>query len=98
MKTSVAIGTIWVCLCCLFAREGDGDGCDGNGGCAGDPWAEIPDGYTVTLGMFREEHADGCKEGDECDCERRTFSWRPCEGCGSSLGGERQAYTLWQEP
>lgn len=32
---------------------------------------------------------------DECDCEHDSFSWRHCEGCGSSLGGERHAYTYW---
>ncbi len=95
-----SLGTVWVCDCCLFAREGDGDGCDGNGGCQGEPWKSIADGHSVTFGMFSEEHACGREDGatvEECDCERRTFSWSSCEGCGSGLGGSRHAYTLWAD-
>lgn len=95
MSKTVPVGTLWVCTCCLFAREGDGDGCDGNGGCEGNPWAELADTDEVTLGLTFEEHS--CEPGaEECDCERKEFSWSSCDGCGSSLGGHRQAYTLWQ--
>jgi hypothetical protein len=97
MAIGTIIRTLWVCQCCLFAREGDGDGCDGNGGCAGDPWrllTEAGPGYSVTAGMLREEHE--CPEdADECDCETRSFSWSPCDGCGSPLGGARYAYAFW---
>lgn len=27
----------------------------------------------------------------DCDCERDEFSWRPCDVCGSRLGGSRDA-------
>jgi len=99
----------WVCDCCLFAREGDGDGCDGNGGCAGKPWARLIAGqaesrdsgheYTVTYGLLAEEHSCGWDGGpkDDCDCERRDFVTRSCDGCGSPEHGTRHAYTLWFE-
>lgn len=99
MSTTSA-STIWVCDCCLFAREGDGDGCDGNGGCEGTPWSSIPDGYHVSCGLFAEEHSCGWTgepKDFDCDCERREFSWSACEGCGSNLGGSRHAYGLWQD-
>ena len=28
-------------------------------------------------------------------CEDIDFSWTSCEGCGSTLGGSRHAYTAW---
>lgn len=63
------------------------------------------DASTVTLGrMFGE---DGCEhtsdawradaavqEAHAAECERDTFSWRPCDVCGSTLGGERHAVTF----
>jgi hypothetical protein len=94
--TSEVIGTIWVRLDCLFAREGDGSPDPPDR----DPWGEISTGYSVTLGMLAAEHACGRQNGEdveECDCEITTFSWSHCEGCGSTLGGERHAYTLWKE-
>lgn len=52
-------------------------------------------GYTITLGMLREEHScDGTS--DECDCEVTSFSWSPCDVCGSNLGGERHAVSFWK--
>lgn len=34
----------------------------------------------------------------ECnlECEVNGFSWQPCEGCGSTLGGDRDAVTVWE--
>lgn len=35
---------------------------------------------------------DGSWNGeDDCYCERDEFSWRPCDVCGSHLGGSRDA-------
>lgn len=33
--------------------------------------------------------SDDVRTGTACD--EGSFSWRPCEGCGSSLGGQRYA-------
>ena len=35
--------------------------------------------------------------GSECDCETMSFSWSPCDVCGSNLGGERSAVSFWEE-
>jgi hypothetical protein len=32
-------------------------------------------------------------DDDDCGCERREFSWSRCDGCGSHLGGAREALT-----
>ena len=57
-------------------------------------------GDEITAGMLAEHHADGCPNhpewsGADCDCEHDTFSWSPCAGCGSNLGGDRYAVTAW---
>ena len=60
-------------------------------------------GYNLTLGMLREEHScvddagqTEADRGGECDCEVNTFSWSPCDVCGSNLGGERHAVSFWK--
>lgn len=57
--------------------------------------------YDVSMGG---EHADGCPNGpdsptrgeQDCDCEIIPFSDTPCEGCGSTLHGERHAFTVFK--
>ena len=34
-------------------------------------------------------------DGNECDCEVDSFSWSPCDYCGSNLGGERHAISFF---
>jgi hypothetical protein len=104
LRYSDDLGTIWVCLCCLFAREGDG--CAGQHEHTDEPWALIDSdpSVRVTAGMSWEEHAGDCANRrathsriDDCDCERDSFSASSCDGCGSALAGERHAYTLWKQ-
>lgn len=96
---------IWVCTCCMF-REALGECCadDIHAGDSREPLSAIGPGDSVTLGMGWQEHHEQCEayttkgtpaSDYECDCERRPFSWSACEGCGSRLGGERHAMTLW---
>lgn len=100
------------------------------------------DGYDVTLGMLREDHAcatnytvtDATGEyeyradseedarqqhdfkfpdvliisvtahelqtdqdrGGDCECEQVTFTWSPCDVCGSNLGGARDAVSFFK--
>lgn len=97
--------TLWVCVDCYHAyHEGDYTPTD-----QATPWAlfDLSDGAPtitsqVTPGlMFGAEgcpHTDENRgEGDEHaeECERRTFSSRRCDGCGSDLAGEREAMTQW---
>lgn len=64
--------------------------------------------HQVTPGLVLSEHLDDCGaitvdprtdqrywmgHGD-CFCATNEFSWCPCEGCGSRLGGSRHAYTV----
>ena len=58
--------------------------------------ARCLDDYDVTLG--RVGHLDGCEGIDgtrDCYCGDLGFSWHRCDGCGSNLGGDRYAATLW---
>ena len=93
-------GTIWVCVDCLMA--------DANGEMPADPdptepepwalWDGLGRTHIVAPGMMREDHYDDCDPDDECGCERQDFSWQHCDGCGSRLGGSREAYTFWSVP
>lgn len=90
-------GTIWVCVCCMLVHA-NGHKCATD--CGDDPWSLWADNslYTLTMGLFREDHEEGCDPDDaECECDRQTFSWSSCDGCGSNLGGERHAFTWHRE-
>jgi len=53
-------------------------------------------GHEVTIGKLG--HDDGCEGVDgtaDCYCGDLGFSWSRCDGCGSTLGGDRYAATLW---
>lgn len=65
-----------------------------------EPLSAIPEGFRVTLGITEEEHSEYCTPADReegCGCEQLGFSYWACEGCGSTLGGDRFAMTLWDE-
>jgi hypothetical protein len=92
-----------VCVCCMLVHA-NGECCadDSHGGDSREPWSEVnfADGYSVTMGLLAEEHGDTCTETDReegCDCEGPWFSWSRCNGCGSRLGGNRYAFTLWRK-
>lgn len=86
-------GLIWVCTDCYFAHHG----------IENDDYTpdEIPwnrwegDPAEITSGMMRAEHDSECDPENECECEQQTFSWSQCDGCGSMLGGAREAFTYW---
>jgi hypothetical protein len=100
VKRPMPQGTIWVCTDCMIL--------DVNGDEPVDPdptqplpwalWADAKMGDT-TPGITREAHTcddpDSWERGEDCGCEEREFSWSPCDGCGSSLGGTRHAFTYW---
>ncbi len=50
----------------------------------------------ITLGRLREddETEEEYEESQEAENEG-WFSWSPCEGCGSHLGGTRYYATAW---
>lgn len=87
-------GVLWVCTCCLFARESEG--CADHK-CDRTPWNLEPD-TDITAGLMDSEH-ECCQPWDEeseCECERITFSKASCDACGSKLAGTRHAYTWWE--
>lgn len=94
--------TIWVCQDCMFVHA---NGETGNESPDREPWEYLfdrePDGSSVTMGLTREEHECGWQDDEdsecwqECECADTEFSWSQCQGCGSTLGGSRHAFSLW---
>jgi hypothetical protein len=78
------------------------DACD-CGAC--EPLSAIPEGHSVTAGIFQEQHDDSCpnrncsnsSEWIECDCGKISHSTSQCDGCGTYLHGPREAHTLWKD-
>jgi hypothetical protein len=94
----VTVFTIWVCQCCMLVAA-NGECCDEHVDGQG-VLSRIAEGYRVTLGSSSEEHRDTCTSVDRregCDCDYIDLSQSWCEGCGSTLHGERHALTVWVE-
>ena len=86
-------GTLWVCIDCCLARECNGPTEDADR----EPWGLFDDTYEIGRGLPEAGHVADCT-GDErlngyCACEHVDFSMSDCDACGSSLGGERHAYS-----
>jgi len=72
------------CLDCMIVTVG------GDDSGAPESWdratyARTASTYDITPGHLRA----GRLCGEDCDCERDQFSSRPCDGCGTTLYGER---------
>lgn len=55
-------------------------------------------GWFISLGHLSDQCHDcalAAQEDNALDCGT-PFSWAPCDGCGSTLGGSRYAATLWE--
>ena len=92
--------TLWVCADCLMSEATGSVSDDPDYVPNREPWGLIADSDEITAGLVREEHDCGYEDHDEawpdyCECEQREFSWSACDACGSTLGGSRDAYTLW---
>lgn len=92
--------TIWVCIdCMLHHANGECGSCHTDEGHDREPLNRINPaaGDEIAMGLGDEDHPCGIPfiEREDCDCEFRSFSWSSCDGCGSTLGGERHAMTLW---
>jgi hypothetical protein len=97
MRATQDHATVWACIDCT-SLHANGD--------VGDPAPEheplglIGPNEHVTLGLVREEHScdyDTDWSAGNCQCERDEFSWSSCDTCGSPLGGERHAMTIWSK-
>lgn len=97
----------WACTDCLVLLANGEDPADTMTQLEINDWHREIDrrnaGYEITLGMLREDHS--CQDengntasdnGDECNCEVKTFSWSACHVCGSNLGGERHAVSWFK--
>lgn len=91
-KMNKPIALLWVCLECTFTRESGESLYNDITGEYAEPWSLIQDGYSVTKGIIVENETH-----DGTDHEHSDFSTSPCDGCGSTLAGERYAYTLWDD-
>jgi ribosomal protein L37AE/L43A len=91
--TKTETSTLWVCTDCVILLA--------NGDMPPEPTEYAPmallAGQDVTHGSTEHEGCDNVPKwiGAECDCEVQTFSMSTCDGCGSPLGGERHAVTVW---
>lgn len=91
---------LWVCTDCYLTHHGYDEHELGTTPDR-EPLSLIPDDAEVTAGMLAEEHECAKREDyeahrdEECECEQLTFTWSACDGCGSTLGGSRDALTMW---
>jgi hypothetical protein len=92
-----AIGQISACSCCMLT-EANGECCGGEGHRDAPPLGRIAWPITVVNGGTHDRCANDPEWiGAECDCESLGFSWATCDACGSALGGDRYAMTLFDE-
>jgi hypothetical protein len=90
--------TIWVCQdCMLHHANGECGSCHLDEGHDREPLSLL-DQSKIAMGMLDEKH-DCIPDWDgsriDCGCEVINFSMSSCDGCGSTLAGERHAFTLW---
>lgn len=91
--------TIWVCVDCLRARETP-DMVDPDETTDRVPWGlwEGERVARITYGGTCEPwcRCEGCDpvESSDCVCHTDVYSRAACEGCGSTLAGSRDRYTV----
>jgi len=96
--------TLWVCVDCMMT-EASGEIPEDMDERRPEPWSAIhadDQHRLITPGLMADEHQDDCPNFEDGDfvglddepCEDQDFSWYPCHGCGSHLGGSRHAYTM----
>ena len=80
--------TINVCVDCLMvAANGETEGTPDR-----EPLGLVGDREVTTGCLVHEFDAD--EQQSECRDEHG-YSWSPCQGCGSKLGGDRYPLTYW---
>lgn len=81
---------IRLCLDCVYADANGAGTPQQDGGPASDWTGFLPrwDGWGFIVQVERY--------GDICEIKEPHFSWVSCDGCGSTLGGDRFEYTAWQ--
>ena len=84
----MTVTVLWVCVDCYLTHHGvreDETPPDR------EPLSLVDEGAIVTSGG-----ACKCPDGEDPDwaCDHVAFSWATCDGCGSTLGGAREALTV----
>jgi hypothetical protein len=90
-----------ICMCCV-SIEANGEGCHDDdcdtckeGGLYEQAHAAKP-GYQVTLGALADDcDHDGTSDEHSGQCERFGLTRWPCDLCGNSLHGDREAAVWW---
>ena len=91
--------TIWVCVDCFFEHHLPGE----NAEATGEEWCNYPDAKMgdITAGILCDRADDDyhmCESAEHSEeCETISFSWSRCDACGSTLGGTRHAFTIWED-
>lgn len=92
---------ISVCQCCMLTHA-NGECCDPlywEGGVDHDGHEPLSlldatfDG--LALGGTHPEECASLPNAVDCECDRLSFSWSSCGGCGSPLGGDRYKMTVF---
>lgn len=93
--------SIDVCVDCLVVLAGDpADDPTGEAVKAGERMTQIWGDKEITPGRLTDDCQHDLDDTDDDAihrdyCEALGFSYSSCEGCGSSLGGDRYAATVW---
>lgn len=80
--------SIRVCSDCYLTHHGYDEHELGHG-FDREPWSLLDDADDVSSGWVDDDHDDEDSTDDD------GFSWSPCDGCGSRLGGNRYRMTIW---
>jgi hypothetical protein len=97
MSTTREHSDAWVCVDCYFAHHGADES---DAPTDREPLSLIDDGAEVTDNTCSSHDGDdetACEYCGQTDYENgiQEFSWRSCEGCGSTLGGARYRLAVW---
>lgn len=92
--------TLWVCGDCFITDAYGEPSEDPDYKPDREPWGLWADGgEDITSGLLVHpcgyDHESDDYPVCDGDCERREFSWSRCDGCGSTQGGARYAFTYW---
>lgn len=89
------ITNLRICVDCLYVLANGVD--SDEQAIAAENMAKLWKNTNITLGALTDEcgHNDATSEEHAYNCEQLGFSWSPCDGCGSTLGGDRHAATAW---
>jgi len=89
--------TVWVCVDCYFAHHYGRTYVDGAwfAGESDTPCDREPLGLLDGFDIADNTYPEGDDPDEPGETGEMDFSWRSCEGCGSTLGGSRHRLALF---